>query len=347
MSDPLSFEVVNYATPYPRNLAVLTAMGLIFDKVIFPGVHLPATGYDKKAYFAELERLRSLRVQYADDARLLEIFSFLQFVPILSGFCEFTGTDKDVFGRSPENEKELLAEVELATWGPRQPNFIPMIDSGHNKGLGDQNFISYPGELHYRAAAIVEAAGRGATLLTDEPQVRIPSVGTNSAGPSARSVASILALHSAALVLPEMRVMRPSELMEFRDRHSTEMRRFRRGMLKHAGELSADLRSAKPDEVEGVVNDYIDTKIAPELDQLREVARQSTRTNSQRFAEGAIVATTFGTGVLAGGLVTGAVAALVGLGHFAAAEIGAARDAKAARTQNDLFYLLTVEQASK
>lgn len=41
-----SLEVVYYPSPIPSGLAALTLMGLVFDKIHFPNVYLPTSGFD-------------------------------------------------------------------------------------------------------------------------------------------------------------------------------------------------------------------------------------------------------------------------------------------------------------
>ena len=60
MRDPLSLDFVNYALPIPRDAATLTALGLLFDRVIFPGVYIPTSDHDEEGYEKELVRLRAL-----------------------------------------------------------------------------------------------------------------------------------------------------------------------------------------------------------------------------------------------------------------------------------------------
>jgi len=48
MDKTLKLEVVYLTAPVPRNLGVLTVLGAVFDKVYFPGVHMPKSGYDRK-----------------------------------------------------------------------------------------------------------------------------------------------------------------------------------------------------------------------------------------------------------------------------------------------------------
>jgi len=45
----LSLDAVYLSAPIPRNPAVLTVLGVVFDKVYFPGVHMPKSGFDQIA----------------------------------------------------------------------------------------------------------------------------------------------------------------------------------------------------------------------------------------------------------------------------------------------------------
>jgi hypothetical protein len=44
IDETLKLEVVYLSAPIPRNLAVLTVLGAIFEKVYFQGVYLPRDG---------------------------------------------------------------------------------------------------------------------------------------------------------------------------------------------------------------------------------------------------------------------------------------------------------------
>lgn len=41
LDETLKLEAVYLTGPAPRNLGVLTVLGAVFDKVYFPGVHMP------------------------------------------------------------------------------------------------------------------------------------------------------------------------------------------------------------------------------------------------------------------------------------------------------------------
>jgi hypothetical protein len=48
LDETLKLESVYLTGPVPRNLGVLTVLGAVFDKVYFPGVHMPKSGYDPR-----------------------------------------------------------------------------------------------------------------------------------------------------------------------------------------------------------------------------------------------------------------------------------------------------------
>jgi hypothetical protein len=41
IDDALRLDAVYLSAPIPRNSAILTVLGAVFDKVYFPGVHMP------------------------------------------------------------------------------------------------------------------------------------------------------------------------------------------------------------------------------------------------------------------------------------------------------------------
>ena len=88
IDETLKLEAVYLSAPIPRNLAVLTAMGAIFDKVYFPGVYLPKEGFDVGELDKEITRLKALP-QGSDRQRLLGILNLTKHAKTLEGLCEF------------------------------------------------------------------------------------------------------------------------------------------------------------------------------------------------------------------------------------------------------------------
>src|SRR5206468_507580 len=57
LDQPDILEAVYYSHAVPRNPEVLTNLGLIFDRVYFPGVYMPPPGFDRKALENEIQRI--------------------------------------------------------------------------------------------------------------------------------------------------------------------------------------------------------------------------------------------------------------------------------------------------
>ena len=85
IDETLRLEAVYLSTPIPRNLAVLTAMGAIFDKVYFPGVYLPKEGFDVGELDKEIARLKALPQDYHNQL-LRGILSLTKHAKTLAGF---------------------------------------------------------------------------------------------------------------------------------------------------------------------------------------------------------------------------------------------------------------------
>jgi hypothetical protein len=84
-------EGIYYSHVVPRGSAILTLMGLVFDKVHFPGAYFPSAGFDPQKVGEEIVRLEQLPRDF-DTAELIGILKFLKHVPTLRGFCEFQPT---------------------------------------------------------------------------------------------------------------------------------------------------------------------------------------------------------------------------------------------------------------
>ena len=85
LDDALALEAVYYSAPIPRDLATLTVLGTVFDKVYFPGVYLPKDGFDEAALDREIERLEALpdaRTDY-DTALLIGVLKMAKFARTL------------------------------------------------------------------------------------------------------------------------------------------------------------------------------------------------------------------------------------------------------------------------
>lgn len=97
-ADTHPLEVVYYPSPIPSGPAALTLLGLIFDRIHFPNVYLPAGGVDQEAVKKEADRIESHGIRDYNTAVLVGTLRFLPLVSSLKEFCYFTGENGQVFG---------------------------------------------------------------------------------------------------------------------------------------------------------------------------------------------------------------------------------------------------------
>jgi hypothetical protein len=242
-SDPLKLDVVYYSAPIPRNLAVLTVLGAVFDTVYFPGVYLPKGGYDEVELDREIARLEALpHARDYETSLLIGAMKLAKHAKELSGFCEFTGSRENPFHAKEDIPGKMVADIYEAMHGPPPPGFIPSFSTNHHKALtGGDEHVTYPGDYHYLAGAIIDSARRGIPLLNDLPGVPIPGIEDTTPVDKAKILSSIIAIECTRLVLPEAPILRPADIMEFREANAALLRAFRRSMLRYAADLNGKI----------------------------------------------------------------------------------------------------------
>jgi hypothetical protein len=148
LDEALALEAVYYSAPIPRDLATLTVLGTVFDKVYFPGVYLPKDGFDEAALDREIERLEALpdaRTNY-DTALLIGVLKMAKFARTLDGFCVFTNTREDPFKASNSIPAKMVTDISNAIHGPLPKGVIPTVSTNNHKGLpGGNEHVTYPG----------------------------------------------------------------------------------------------------------------------------------------------------------------------------------------------------------
>lgn len=182
IDETLKLEAVYFSAPIPRNLAVLTVLGAVFDKIYFPGVYMPKEGFDAAELDKEIARLEALPIARDYDTQLLiGVLKLTKHGKTLEGFCEFTATADDPFyknsGMTSHDTGHMIGAIYEALHGPPKPGFIPTFDTGHCKGLpGGEESVVYPGVYHYFAEALHYSAKTGVPLLNDVPGLPIPGL---------------------------------------------------------------------------------------------------------------------------------------------------------------------------
>lgn len=264
-------EVVYYPGPIPSGPAALTLMGLVFDKIHFPNVYLPTGGYDVDEVKKETDRIAGHGLRDYQTAVLVGVLRFLPLVSDLKDFCFFSGRNGQVFGNVDKGASELVKVLDEAIFGPPPPNFYPTYETGHNKALpGGEQYIDYPGTLHYPANAIVYASTHGIPLVNDSPSMPIPALGGVNAKDNAKLLSTILALECANLVLPKIRVLRPQEILEMREELSKYLQPFRLSLIRLAAELNKAIsKTSANDEVLSAARFLVETEVNPALIELK------------------------------------------------------------------------------
>ncbi|QND70752.1 hypothetical protein [Tardiphaga robiniae] len=274
----LSLEAVYLSAPIPRNAAVLTVLGAVFDKVYFPGVYLPKSGFDQKEVDREIVRLEALNDKRYETELLITAMKLVKHAKLLEGFCEFTASGDDPFLREDPVPQELANAVYESIHGPPRPGFIPMMSTSSAKGLGaSQETLIYPGDYHYIAGAIIHSGRTGAPLLNDMPGLQIPGMSDVAPHNDAKLLAATLAVECTRIALPPTPMLRPEDLIEFREENKILLRAFRRSMLRYASDLNGKIKDLGRDEFERQTKFFIETQIVPAMDELNSVMNDPAR----------------------------------------------------------------------
>jgi len=280
---------------------------------------------------------------------LLGLMKFVRHAKTLSGFCVFTGTAEDVFGSTTGVTAKFVNDLYDAIHGPRPPGWQPMFDNGRHKPIpGSQEHIGYPGTYHYLAGAIIEASKSGRTLISDRAGLPVPGIEEASIADNARALSTLLAIQCTSLVLPEIVALTPEALMEFRAKNEKHLKTFRIAMLRYAADLNAQIAGLDPSAIQGKTEFFIETRVLPELEELRSLLTQTSRTWGQRLAD----AVRIGAQLIPAAISPSPKSAILGAllanaPDFIATEIAAKSEARSRRQSSSLYYLLQIERALK
>lgn len=269
LDEALKLEAVYYSAPVPRDLATLTVLGAVFDKVYFPGVYLPMSGFDQAELDKEIARIiEATRDQPRPYENLVGILSFIRHAKTLEGFCVFSESGDRPFRN--DIPSRMVDDLYKAIHGPHPEGWQPMFSNNCSKAMpGSEEHISYPGEYHYLAGALLHAAATGVPLLNDMPGLPVPMISDEAGGDKAKQLSAMLAVECVRLALPELPLLRPDDLMEFRSDNGESLRAFRRSMLRYAGDLNGKLVKENPRDVAETARFFVNTEIVPVLDELR------------------------------------------------------------------------------
>ena len=271
-SQPDSFDAIYYSQQVPANLDSLTLLGLVFDRIIFPGVYLPTTEFDEQALLESLNRMaENQRAREVDDIRLFQCMEFSLHHKFLRDFCIFTGRPGYMGIMEPGAEK-LMMTLEEMVYGPPDPGFTPMPSSGFCMGFHfSKNVLEHqvnaPSWLAYPANALVYSTTHSLPLINDS-SLPVPGVPCSPKN-DAKLLSMILAIESVRLALPKLKPMTPQMLQEFRAETAEYVKPFRMAMLRLSKELNCALTSDIPlNEVQKHAKFIVDTTVYPQLTEL-------------------------------------------------------------------------------
>jgi hypothetical protein len=330
-------EAVYYSAPVPRSKAAMTVLGLVFDRVHFPSVYLPAET-DAKAVTAEISRIANSKSKMtAETAVLLNAMSLVPHLHYLRTFCEFGGMKGQVFGGDLKAADQLAMKLELAVFGPPPENFIPMRLTGHHRGLPGGDYIDYPGEFTYSANALIYSSERGLPLVNDTNLPVLPIAGV---GDRFQELAGLLALRCVEFALPVVPPLMPREIAELRDALAPHLQSFRSSVSELAVGLETMLRSdADEDRIEREAEFMVKAKVAPafaELSAKLTTSKVWTLENAMQGAGTAIATVTAASQSMSLGIAS----VLAGLGLFGVR----LRNEQKELERSGLFYLVKLRE---
>ncbi len=129
--------------------------------------------------------------------------------------------------------------------------------------------MTYPGNYHYLAGAIIESAKRAVPLLNDQPGLPIPGIDQTTPHDKAKILSAILAIECTKLILPPTPILHPEDIMEFRAANAGLLRGFRKSMLRYAADLNGKINGLSFEDFEHKTRFFIETQIVPAMDDLR------------------------------------------------------------------------------
>ncbi|MGO8732983.1 MAG: hypothetical protein ACLQVM_09320 [Terriglobia bacterium] len=277
---PDRFEAVYYSYAVPRSAEALTILGLVFDRIYFPGVYMPPEGFDEAAVKSEIQRIASLGLQDPDTQQLLGCMAHSLRQKHLTDFCVFSGSNSGL-NAIPDEVHEVVDRLEEIIFGPRPQGQIAVRTGPWIKGFpGDApstHYLSAPDTITYPANALVFAAKNNLPIVNDQEWLPVPGIPVDPKS-SAKLLAIILAMESVRLILPNISPLQPAAFKDFREEIAPDVKPFRLAMLKLAKELNGAISSGiSIADVQKEAKFLAETKVYPELANLESVLTNPAR----------------------------------------------------------------------
>lgn len=287
-SQPDRFEAVYYSYAVPRSAAALTILGLVFDRIHFPGVYMPPEGFDETAVKSDIQRIASRGKLDPNDAQMLACMVCALHQKHLTDFCVFSGSNGGVT-KIPDEAHQIVDWLEETLFGPRPEGEIAIRTGPWVKALpGDDPLlyqVSAPDTITYPANALVFAAKNNLPVINDQEWLPVPGIPADPKS-NAKLLATIIAMECIRLALPNIAPLEPVALKEFREEIAPDVRPFRLAMLRLAKELNEAISSGMSiADVQKEARFLVETKIYPELVSLESILTNPAKHWHKRASE--------------------------------------------------------------
>jgi hypothetical protein len=130
--------------------------------------------------------------------------------------------------------------------------------------------------------------------------------------------------------------------MEFRDTYKELLRPFRRSMLQYAGELNSQIKDLDRAAFESKTRFFIETKIVPILDELREAMNRPAVPGYRRAIGGVKIVGSIGAALV--GVISPLAAIFTSVAGHVFDELSAKANKEEAIKRAGLAYLLRLQQ---
>jgi hypothetical protein len=287
-SEPDHFEAVYYSYAVPRGAETLTILALVFDRIHFPGVYMPPEGFDEAAVKSEIQRIASLGRQDPNTQQMLGCMAHSLYQKHLADFCVFSGSNGGVTS-IPDEAHEVVDRLEETLFGPRPEGEVAIRTGPWVKGFpGDDSLtyqVSAPDTITYPANALVFATKNNLPVINDQEWLPVPGIPVNPKS-NGKLLATILAMESVRLALPNVAPLQPVALKEFREEIAPDVKPFRLAMLRLAKELNEAISSGMSiADVQKEAKFLVETKVYPELANLESILANPAKHWYRRAAE--------------------------------------------------------------
>lgn len=265
-----SFDIVYYSFPVPNNHHTVSLLGILFDRILLPGVYLP-TGVTKKDILSRLSFLIDLDRKGHDGTAMREEANALIFLrdyqELLSIFVPMGKSG--YMGIIEQETQPVVMEIEELIFGPLPPNFTPTPSFGFNTPVGADQ-INAPSWIAYPANAFIFARKNNLPLLSDSTFLPFPKGTVNISNTDVNGLASYLMAAAFSLVLPRIRVLHAQEILEIRDKMKDDIGLFHAAMLSCVDQYVELLGSnPTPQQLETQAKHIAKVAILPKIEQLK------------------------------------------------------------------------------